>query len=556
MQRETAESKGKIWLKRETKPYTFSILFLTFLTLFSTVFSLGFAYIVRYLINSASDGQASRLWIFSGCVLGLLLLKIVFKTWSDYAAEKLRTKMFSSLRTKTFSSVLRSDYACVSGYHSGELMNRLNNDVAEVTGVTVGFLPALTGMLAQTFGAVIALLTIDPWFTLLYVLCGAAFCGLYALFRKQIKKRHKEVLESDGAVRSFMQEGLASLMTLKAYGAEEKYTDEARVLSKKYETKRTARNRLRSGMNGVFTTLSNFGLIFAVVWCSVRVLWGETDDYGSILSVILLLMQFQQPLSGFSSLAPAYYARLSSGERLAELESFPKEMPVTEKNLADYAALQAVAIEDLSFTYGREEVLQGVNVAFRKGETVCLTGSSGSGKSTLFKLLLNVFHPTNGRILLQTEQESRVLTAADRGLFAYVPQGNFLFSGTIRENLTLFSGGNIDETKLNDALRVACAEFVFDLPDGLETQLQEKGAGLSEGQLQRLAVARALLSDRPFLLLDEATSALDGETESALLENLKGLRDKTCLIITHRPAALSLADKVYALENGKLTERK
>lgn len=556
MQRETAESKGKIWLKRETKPYTFSILFLTFLTLFSTVFSLGFAYIVRYLINSASDGQASRLWIFSGCVLGLLLLKIVFKTWSDYAAEKLRTKMFSSLRTKTFSSVLRSDYACVSGYHSGELMNRLNNDVAEVTGVTVGFLPALTGMLAQTFGAVIALLTIDPWFTLLYVLCGAAFCGLYALFRKQIKKRHKEVLESDGAVRSFMQEGLASLMTLKAYGAEEKYTDEARVLSKKYETKRTARNRLRSGMNGVFTTLSNFGLIFAVVWCSVRVLWGETDDYGSILSVILLLMQFQQPLSGFSSLAPAYYARLSSGERLAELESFPKEMPVTEKNLADYAALQAVAIEDLSFTYGREEVLQGVNVAFRKGETVCLTGSSGSGKSTLFKLLLNVFHSTNGRILLQTEQESRVLTAADRGLFAYVPQGNFLFSGTIRENLTLFSGGNIDETKLNDALRVACAEFVFDLPDGLETQLREKGAGLSEGQLQRLAVTRALLSDRPFLLLDEATSALDGETESALLENLKGLRDKTCLIITHRPAALSLADKVYALENGKLTERK
>lgn len=556
MQRETAESKGKIWLKRETKPYTFSILFLTFLTLFSTFFSLGFAYIVRYLINSASDGQASRLWIFSGCVLGLLLLKIVFKTWSDYAAEKLRTKMFSSLRTKTFSSVLRSDYACVSGYHSGELMNRLNNDVAEVTGVTVGFLPALTGMLAQTFGAVIALLTIDPWFTLLYVLCGAAFCGLYALFRKQIKKRHKEMLESDGAVRSFMQEGLASLMTLKAYGAEEKYTDESRVLSKKYETKRTARNRLRSGMNGVFTTLSNFGLIFAVVWCSVRVLWGETDDYGSILSVILLLMQFQQPLSGFSSLAPAYYARLSSGERLAELESFPKEMPVTEKNLADYAALQAVAIEDLSFTYGREEVLQGVNVAFRKGETVCLTGSSGSGKSTLFKLLLNVFHSTNGRILLQTEQESRVLTAADRGLFAYVPQGNFLFSGTIRGNLTLFSGGNIDETKLNDALRVACAEFVFDLPDGLETQLQEKGAGLSEGQLQRLAVTRALLSDRPFLLLDEATSALDGETESALLENLKGLRDKTCLIITHRPAALSLADKVYALENGKLTERK
>ncbi|MBQ3019940.1 MAG: ABC transporter ATP-binding protein [Clostridia bacterium] len=556
MKKSTQMNSGKIWLKNEIRPYGAFIVFLTVLTVLSTVFSLAFAYMVRYLINSATNQQATRLWIFAGCLLGLLLFRIALKTWTGYLSEKLRTMIFSALRVKTFSAILRSDYAKINEYHSGELMNRLTSDISEVSATTAGLMPAIAGMVAQTVGAIVALLTIDPWFTLIYIVCGGIFCGLFALFRKQLKQKHKEVMESDGQVRSFMQEGLGSIMTVKAYSAEGKYTDKAQALTNVYYDKRMKRNVLRSCMNGFFNFLSNFGLIFAVVWCGVSVLNGKMDDYGAILSVILLLMQFQQPLSGFSSLAPAYYARLASSERLLEISELDKENVNAEQVDAQYDNLSAIRFENVGFTYGRETVLENASATIEKGKIVCLTGASGAGKSTLFKLLLRVFRQNLGEISLVYQDGERELTEAYRGLFAYVPQGNFLFSGTIRENLVFFNKETLDEEKIKSALRVACADFVYDLPDGLNTMLLEAGSGLSEGQRQRLAVARAILSNRPILLLDEATSALDTETESALLENLRALNDRTCLIVTHRPAALEIADNILNIEKGRIIQVK
>jgi ATP-binding cassette subfamily B protein len=243
---------------------------------------------------------------------------------------------------------------------------------------------------------------------------------------------------------------------------------------------------------------------------------------------------------------------LVSCERLAEIEKLPDEDSELLEVKELYGDFSGFEIKDLSFGYGREEVLMDVDLFIPKGKIVCITGSSGSGKSTLFKLLLNVYHPTKGGIFLAGLDEERILSLKERALFAYVPQGNFLFSGTIYENMTFFCDGEVSETQIRDAIETACAQFVYELPDGLNTSLSERGAGLSEGQLQRLALVRALLSGRPVLLLDEATSALDGETETALLENLKKLEDKTCLIVTHRPAALSIADLVLRVEEGKI----
>ena len=556
MKKSTQSNNGKIWLKNEMRQHGAFIVFLTVLTVFSTVFSLAFAYMVRYLINSATNQQATRLWIFSGCLLGLLLCRIALKTWTGYLSEKLRAKIFSALRVKTFSAILRSDYAKINQYHSGELMNRLTSDISEVSVTTAGLMPAIAGMVAQTVGAIVALLTIDPWFTLIYIVCGGIFCGLFTLFRKQLKQKHKDVLESDGVVRSFMQEGLSSIMTVKAYTAENKYTDKSQALTDVYYNKRMKRNVLRSCMNGLFNLLSNFGLIFAVVWCSVSVLNGKTDDYGSILSVILLLMQFQQPLSGFSSLAPAYYARLASAERLLDISIIDKENLSANRVDLQYENLSAIHFENIDFTYGREKVLQNASAKVERGKIICLTGASGSGKSTLFKLLLRVFRENCGKISLVYANDETELTEADRGLFAYVPQGNFLFSGTIRENLIFFADETVGEENIRNALNVACAEFVYDLPNGLDTLLLECGSGLSEGQRQRLAVARAILSNRPILLLDEATSALDSETENALLKNLKALQNRTCLIVTHRPAALEIADNILSIENGSIIQVK
>ncbi len=556
MAKEKAREKGKVWLNKEMRPYRAFILFLTVLSVITTVLSLAFAYMTRYLINSASAGAIDKLVFFSVLLLCLLLVRILLSTISGFYAEKLRAKMVAELRTRTFSKILRSEYAYVQGYHSGDLLNRLTTDVQEVCADTVGLMPAVVGLVVQCLGAIAALLTIDPLFTLIYVVCGGIFGGITAFFRKQIKKRQKEVLEADGASRSFMQEGISSVMTVKAYGAEEKSTEKADVLAQDYYKKRMSRNRLRSVMNAVFSLLSNFGLIFAVVWCSVSVLHGN-DDYGSILSVILLLMQLQHPFSAFSSIIPIFYSRITSGERLSEIDEMPCEAlsENAETEIYPYENLTEIRFEELSFTYGRSDVLVNAFASVKKGEIVCLTGASGAGKSTLFKLLLSVYEPTLGGIYLYDGETKTRLCAKQRGLFAYVPQGNFLFSGTIYENLTFFTQEKdeaVMQDKIRNALRTACAEFVWDLPQGLQTPLSEKGGGLSEGQMQRLAVARAILSDRPILLLDEATSALDGETERKLLENIRNLREKTCLIVTHRPAALEIADSVLCVEDKSI----
>lgn len=555
MKAEKVTANGKLWLKKQMCSYRASIILLTALTVVATASSLGFAYLVQYLINSAGDGKDKLLWSFAAVLLGLLLLKILLKTIDAFYAEKLRAKMITELRRKTFSKILRSEYAQITEYHSGELLNRLTSDITEVAGYTVGLLPSIVGMSVQCLGSIIALLTIDPLFTGLYVVCGAAFGGIAALFRKQLKKHHKEVLKADGEHRAFMQEGLSSIMTLKAYSAEDKADEKADGLGRNYYSKRMKRNVLRSSMNGVFNLLSNAGLILAVVWGAVNILKDPANcDYGSILSVILLLMQFQQPLTSFSTVIPAYYARLASGDRLAEIEDIPSENICNQKQLVDF---NEISFDNVAFSYGREEILKNVNFSLKKGEIVCLRGASGSGKSTVFKLLLNVYKPNEGKMFLHAGKDSFVLSETNRNLFAYVPQGNFLFSGTIYENLTFFSEETqVNDEKIRNALSVACAEFAYELPDGLNTPLMERGAGLSEGQLQRLAVARAILSDKPILLLDEATSALDNDTERRMLENIKALENKTCLIVTHREAALSIADKVWSVENLTINEKK
>lgn len=557
MKEKSKLENGKKWIKKEMRPYRGYVFFLTCLTVISTGMSVIFAYMMQFLVNSATDGNARLLWIFSVTILGVLLVRIALQTFSGHASEHLRAKITSELRTRTFGKILRSDYAKIQGYHSGELLNRLTSDIEEMSIATVGLLPAIVGMIVQCFGAIVALVTIDPLFTLLYVICGCVFGGVTAFFRKQIKKRQKEVLEVDGKARAFMQEGVSSVMTIKAYGAETKTEQKAKGISELYYQKRMKRMRLRSLMNVLFSLLGNFGLIFAVVWCSVSVLNGNTN-YGSILSVILLLMQLQHPFAAFSSIVPVYYARLTSGERLNEIQALPCETIATgEVEESVYEELKDISFENVAFTYGRDDVLTSANATIGKGEIVCLTGASGSGKSTLFKLLLNVFTPNDGGLWLDDGKgNKKPLTAKERGLFAYVPQGKFLFSGTIYENLTFFTdlSGDI-EKRIEEAIKVACAEFVWELPQGLQTPLTEGGGGLSEGQMQRLAVARAILSDRPILLLDEATSALDSETETRLLENVRKLKDKTCLIVTHRPAALEIADRILAVENGKIVEK-
>ena len=285
---------------------------------------------------------------------------------------------------------------------------------------------------------------------------------------------------------------------------------------------------------------------------------GHITDFGAVLSIVLLLNQLQHPFSAFSSIVPVYYSRMASGERLQELFDLPKEKIDATTDEASYQSLQNFSFDGVSFDYGRETVLKNVFCSIKKGDIVCITGPSGSGKSTLFKMLLSVYAPKEGQVTIHAEEGKIPLSVSARSLFAYVPQGNFLFSGSIYENLTFFMKNKEEDIqeKVKKAISLACADFVFELPEGLKTSLTERGGGLSEGQLQRLAIARALLSDRPVLLLDESTSALDSDTEKRVLENISAMKEKTCILVTHRPAALEIADTVLEVKDGQITKVK
>ncbi|MGN0822586.1 MAG: ABC transporter transmembrane domain-containing protein, partial [Candidatus Gallimonas sp.] len=379
--KEGKNARAKAWLKGEMRPYRSSVALLAALTAFGAFLSLSFAYLTRFLVNGAFEKDRRTLMIFAVTLAGIVVLRVVLQTTNNYLTERARAKITVGLRNRLFHRALCADYPAFERYHSGDLVNRLTTDVGEVASDSVSILPAVTGMIIQAVGAFAALLTLDGIFTAIYFAGAVVVVGCSALLRKKLKRYHRETVEADGANRAFMQESFSSVLTLKAYGAEERSARKSERILDGYFRKRMQRNRLRSLTGGAFSLIGSAGLLFAVIWYGVRVMNG-TMDYGSILSVVLLLGQIQHPVTAFSSVMPVVYARAASAERLCEIDGLPAEYGTnaTKKGRGAelYRSMRALKIERLSFGYeGREEVLDGASAVIGKGETVCLTGSSG-----------------------------------------------------------------------------------------------------------------------------------------------------------------------------------
>ena len=312
---------------------------------------------------------------------------------------------------------------------------------------------------------------------------------------------------------------------------------------------RMRKNHLSNLCTSGLAVAINAMYVYGIIYCARGIAAGSVS-YGTLTAVMQLVAQIQGPISGISGYLPRWFAMLASAERLMEAEHMADEPSEGRMDPAQIRAFyndrfRSLRFRDVCFSYAgedRQEILKNLTLEIRKGEAVAFCGHSGCGKSTVLKLLLGMYPPDSGEISV----DEHPLTAAWRGLFAYVPQGNALLHGTIRDIVSFADPAHAgDEGRLNRALRIACAEeFVSGLEQGADTELGERGAGLSEGQMQRLAIARAIFSDRPVLLLDESTSALDTETEERLLRNLRGLTDRTVIIVTHRPAALAICDRV------------
>ncbi|MDD3173822.1 MAG: ABC transporter ATP-binding protein [Herbinix sp.] len=560
------------WLKHISHNVKKYILFLGVCNILTAIISINVALFMKLLIDYAVNGESKhfvRYFIYlCFLIIGQLLIRVTYRHIEEYAKACLE----NALRKRLYSSVLNREYAYISNYHSGDLMNRMTSDVMIISDGMIQIVPTLALMLTRLLGAAACLFVMDHRFAYIFLFFGFLMICISYFLRTKMKLLHTTVQEKDGRTRSFIQETVENLLVIRCFGAERRVVEKVQDLMAEHKKSRMEKVHLSNFSQFGFSITMNAGYLFGLVWCGQGILNG-TISYGTLVAVQQLIGQLQLPFTNLSELLPKYYAMTASAERLMEIERLPEEInnndivsgsePITKLREFD-----RICFHNITFAYHpeMENILEQASFEFKKGDYIAVTGESGIGKSTMLKLLLSVYPNYEGTIWLENHRSRSKVDAGHRSLFSYVPQGNLLMSGTIAEVVSFMkkTSKNVSEENLTDpnykeipddikdACKIACADiFIEELPNKYHTVIGEKGYGLSEGQMQRLAIARAILSDAPILLFDEATSALDEATEEKLLLNLKLLTDKTLLIVTHKPAALAVCNKVVAIVDKK-----
>lgn len=536
-----------------------------------SVSSIAFAFVLRRIINMAVQGASTGFRSSFVLLAGVIAAQIALGAAGRFLSEYTTTTVENRFKHRLFSALLTGDYASVTAVHSGEWMNRLTSDTTIIAGGVTQIVPGLIGMLVRLFGALAAILWLEPRFFWVLVPGGAAMLALTYGFRKILKRLHKNIQEADGTLRVFLQERLESLLIVRTFAKEQQTAAQADNLMEQHKAARMKRSNFSNLCNIGFAGAMNGAYLLGIGFCGYGILTG-TMSYGNLMAIMQLVGQVQSPFANITGYLPRYYAMLASAERLMEAEAFApdSEHPLAEEKALEFyrTKLTALRLEHASFTYQppvrAEEaqppmpvVLKDIDLTIRKGEYIAFTGPSGCGKSTVLKLLMCLYPLDAGSRTLETTSGTQLLTAAWRSLFAYVPQGNQLLSGTIRDIVSFGDPCKAQEDAgILRALRIACAEdFVQKLEKGLDTMLGEHGQGLSEGQMQRIAIARAVFSEHPILMLDEATSALDEATARQLLENLRRMTDKTVLMVTHRADQTGFFDAELAFSKDGICVR-
>lgn len=499
-----------------------------------------FAVISKSVIDFAQKGDLKSLKKYAVILFAAIAVQMSARIFSTLLEAVSQGKTEICLKTRVFSSILNGNFAKMSFYHSGELMTRLTADVSVVSELSVHIVPAAVLNVVKIFSSAVTLLALDRNFALVFIVCGSTVSFVALILRNPIKKFYRRVLEKDEKLRSFMQETVENLFAVKIFGIERKMVRRSEKKQKELYVAKLKKIGISVVSQLGFSFAFSMGFLAAVAYGANGILKG-TMTFGTVTSLILLVNQLQSPILGITGIIPSFFSMVTSASRLAEITE--NEIETEKIENISYEDFEAIDVTSLTFNYDGEPVIENADFTIDKGDFVGICGRSGAGKTTLFKLLTGLYEPVSGSVSVRTVNGIKNADCL-RSLISFVPQSNMLFSGSLRENITLLNPNATDED-IEEALKLACAdEFVESLPAGLETKLGEDGSGISQGQAQRLAIARALLSGRKILLMDEATSSLDAETERRFIENLKAIDGITVLFITH---------KIEVLENCSRT---
>ena len=543
------------WIFGVSGKLKLGVLLLVLLNSAISISAVAFALVLREAIDGAVSGN-KMVFLKFVIILGLILVGLIAaRGVIRFLDEYVRSGMENVIKTRLYETILSRKYSAITAFHTGELLNRITNDAVVVADGFVQIIPGIIAMLVKLAGAAAVLFVLDYRFSVIFFAGGGLVLIFTTLFRRVMKKLHKDVQAADGVLRSYLSENLGSLMVLKTFGAERKSIDTSKQYMDKHRFMRMKRNRFSNICNVGFGLVMNGGYIFGLCWCSFGILHGSIT-YGTLSAVLQLVDQLWAPLANMTGYLPKFYGMLSSAERCMELETLEEEH-VESQFSRDYCRelykdMTAIECKNITFRYEDDIILENADISIGKGELITIMGNSGAGKSTLLKLLLAIYEPEKGTLEIKTEKESYALTEKYRKMFAYVPQGNFLMSGNVTSAIASLddTSADVDMDKVKAVAHIACADtFVEKLEHGYDTLIGERGMGISEGQAQRLAIARALYTDAPVLLLDEATSALDEQIEKKVLKNIRELTDKTVIIVSHRKAVLEVCDRCVVLED-------
>ena len=546
------------WILSYTKTYRKEVFLYTVFGVISVsagvVSSVASKYVIDIITNYQTEHLALMVAIMVGTMVSNLLLRMVFERLS----AKLHINLNNTIRSDVFKKIMDTDWMLLNQYPSGDIVNRFHNDIQKVSAGAVGWIPSAIISGYQFLTTFVVILYYDKVMALI-ALASAPFLLLSSrhFLRKQ-REFQKEVRKISSDVMAFEVETFQNYDTVKSFGIVEKYSNLMRDWQEQFKGVQLDYNWFSIKTNLWLSILGEV-VQYVALGYGLYLLWSQKITFGTMALFLQLRGQLSNAFQKVVRLIPTFLETSVSAQRIRELTDLPKEIHIEIPQQWETHAKEGFTIKmsDVSFAYsGEHQILSEMSFQACPGEMVALIGPSGEGKTTMFRLLLGLVQPVYGQVVIQaTNGETMQVNADTRKWVSYVPQGNTVFSGTIAENLQMVKNGATEE-EMQKALEIACAwDFVKEMPETIHTKVGEKGKGLSEGQAQRIAIARAILRDTPLLLLDEATSALDVETEKRVLSNIvQHKSNKTCVIITHRPSVLNLCQRVYCVKDTKIEE--